>query len=114
MAMNGATSLSEVTINTNSGTAVYPTQPANRVKGWDFSTTSDFASLLPVTSISVSGNNLSVVLASAPAGPVYVRHLYGCGYDDSVTFHGVYSGAAYDHSIPVEPIMNSNGYLLSN
>jgi len=110
--LNGAGSLQEVTLDTNTGTAVYPAQPANRIKGWDFSKTADFAALLPVTSLAVSGNAIAVTLAADPGGPVYARNLYGAGYDDSVMVHGVYSGAAYDHSIPVEPTMA--GPLVSN
>lgn len=114
MGMNGAGSLSELDLTTNSGSAVYPAQPANRFKGWDFSTTSDFASLLAVTSITASGSGLDVVLAADPGAPVHVRHLHGANYRDNVLFCGIYSGAANDHVIPVEPVMNGNGYLLSN
>jgi hypothetical protein len=62
----------------------------------------------------VNGNAVDFTLASTPGSPVYVRHLYGANYDDSVLFHGVYSGSSYDHSIPVEPVMSSSGYLVSN
>jgi hypothetical protein len=114
MTMNGASSLSQVTFDTRSGTSVYPSQPANRHKGWEFSLTSNFASLLAVSSSTVNGNSVDFTLASTPGSPVYVRHLYGANYDDSVLFHGVYSGSSYDHSIPVEPVMSSSGYLVSN
>lgn len=112
--LNGATSLSEVTFDTRMGTAAYPTQPANRFKGWDFSTSSNFGTLLEVTSIVVSGPSLIVTLAADPGGPVYARHLYGAGYNDMVTFQGIYSAEAYDQSIPIEPTMGATGYLVSN
>jgi len=67
-----------------------------------------------VTSITVNGGSLDVVLAADPGTPVYVRHLHGANFSDNVLFYGVYSGAGYDHNIPIEPVMNSNGYLLSN
>jgi hypothetical protein len=117
LTMNGATSLSDVTFNTNTGgTGVYPTQPPNRFRGWDFSTSSTFGTLLAVSSwaIGADGHSIDFTLASAPGAPVYVRNLYGAGYDDSRMIHGVYSGSGYDHSIPLEPIMNATGFLISN
>ena len=110
--MGGATGLQEVTLDTRAGTSTYPAQPANRIKGWDFSLTRDFATLLPVASLVVAGNAIKVTLAADPGAPVYARNLYGAGYDDSVMVHGVYSGAAYDQTIPVEPTMA--GPLVSN
>jgi len=103
--LNGAASLTEVTFDTRSGSSIYPEQPANRIKGWDFSKTSDFAALLPVTSLVVEGSAIKVTLAADPGGPVYARNLYGAGYDDMTMIQGGYSGAGYDRTIPVEPTM---------
>jgi hypothetical protein len=117
LTMNGASSLSDVTFDTNTGgTGVYPIQPTNRFRGWDFSTSPTFGTLLAVSSwaIGADGHSIDFTLSSAPGAPVYVRNLYGAGYDDSRMIHGVYSGTGYDHTIPVEPIMTGNGYLVSN
>ncbi len=114
--MNGAGSLGEVTFDTDSGSADTPSQPGNRFRGWDFSLTSDFASLLAVNSCAVGGDGESIVFTlAAPTGaPVHVRYLHGAGFDDSRLYHGVYSGASHDHSIPVAPILAGPGYLVSN
>jgi hypothetical protein len=117
LTMNGASSLSDVTFNTNTGgTGVYPAQPSNRFRGWDFSTSSTFGTLLQVDgwAIGADSHSIDFTLHAAPGAPVYVRNLYGAGYDDSRMMHGVYSGSSYDHTIPVEPVMSGSGYLVSN
>ncbi len=114
--MNGAGALDELSFDTDSDGADTPSQPAGRFRGWDFSLASDFASLLAVTGVAIGGDgeSLDFTLDAPPGAPVHVRYLHGAGFDDSLLFHGVYSGADHDHSIPVAPTLAGDGSLLSD
>ncbi len=112
--MNGAASLSDVTFDTNSAGTVYPTQPTNRFRGWDFCLASNFTSLLAVSSWTLGADYIDFTFASPPGAAVYLRNCFGAGFDDSRMVHGVYSGADHDRTIPVARILAGNGYLVSN
>lgn len=114
--MNGAASLSIITLDTDSGSAVTPTQPTNRFNGWDFSLSSTFGTLLAVSgwAIGADGHSIDFTLSAAPGAVVYARNCYGAGFNDKVMVHGVYSGAGYDGTIPVARTLAGTGYLTSN
>jgi hypothetical protein len=75
--------------------------PANSFKGYEVSS-DDFATRLPISSITVDAGKLVITLASAPAGPVKVRSFAGANHDDSSLFVGTYGGGL---TIPVAPII---------
>ena len=66
--------------------------------------TDDFATLLTVSSVAVSGSTIVITLSAAPSGPVKVRSFYGMEYvPDPVRAIGSYADGT---TIPFEPIYN--------
>jgi hypothetical protein len=70
---------------------------------WQVAATTDtgFATLLPISSVAVSGSNVVITLASAPSGPVRIRNYYGARPDDSAWVIGTYADAS---TIPMAPV----------
>ena len=65
----------------------------------------DFASVLDINSVAVSGSNIVITLAADPDAPVKVRSFYGMTYGTPTLAIGTYADGT---TIPVEPIY---GYL---
>jgi hypothetical protein len=85
--------------------------------GWEFSTTSNFASLLTISSIVLTGNDVVATLSASPGAPVYCRFFVGTGgMSDAVDTNcvvGTYSSnpTYYSGTIELEPIAP---WVLSN
>lgn len=64
----------------------------------------DFASVLDINSVAVSGSNIVITLAAAPDAPVKVRSFYGMTYGTPTLAIGTYADGT---TIPVEPIYSA-------
>lgn len=61
----------------------------------------EFDTLLSISGVAVSGSNIVITLAAAPAVPVKVRSFYGMDWTTPVRAVGTYADAT---TIPVEPL----------
>lgn len=107
--MNGATSLTDRITNPTINTDTYGVPAlSGAMYGYEVSS-DDFATLLTISSIVRSGNQLIITLAADPGKAVKIRSFHGASYTDKELFWGTYDNGR--DNIPVAPIIN---YLTSN
>ncbi|WP_242186546.1 sialate O-acetylesterase [Sphingomonas sp. CARO-RG-8B-R24-01] len=99
MAMGGATGLTGPT-TLATGTVPTPTL-GNALYGFQVSK-DGFATTLPISTITISGNSLVITLAADPGAAVSIRSCYGWDYDDTNLIYGTYADTT---PIPVFPTM---------
>jgi len=91
-----------------------PVGQSNTLYGYQVSA-DGFTTNLPISTIAVGGDNVSLVitLASDPGGPVAIRSYYGWDYNDEKLFWGTgYADGRAD--IPVFPLFRNGTQLTSN